>query len=166
MQHYEFEVVLVGISTITDELEEKLGAKCNDALLESCAGVVSLDFTRKAQTLQSAIDSAFEDIREAGYLPRLESVGHVKAVECMKKSILEEEDKRIMKAIVDIEPKVKTEPKTEEQELLVDLAEAAMGLLNACQIIRDAPKGGEPWEVLCDAEAELESVLDIYLGNV
>jgi len=165
MQHYEFEVVLVGISTITDELEEKLGAKCNDALLSSCAGVVSLDFIRKAQTFQSAIDSAFEDIREAGYLPRLESVGHVKAVECLKKSILEEEDKRIMKAIVD-KPKVKTEPKTEEQELLVDLAEAAMGLLNACQIIRESPKGGEPWEVLCDAEAELEMVLDRYLGNV
>ena len=56
--------------------------------------------------------------------------------------------------------------KNEEQELLVDLAEAAMGLLNACQIIRESPKGGEPWEVLCDAEAELEMVLDRYLGNV
>jgi hypothetical protein len=149
MQHYEFEVILAGISTITDDLEEKLGAKCNDALLESCAGVVSLTFTRTAKTLQLAIDSAFGDIKEAGYLPVL-AEGHLTAVEQTVKVLSESYSMT----------------KNEEQELLVDLAEAAMGLLNACQIIRESPKGGEPWEVLCDAEAELESVLDIYLGNV
>ncbi len=53
-----------------------------------------------------------------------------------------------------------------EQDLLQALAESVMDLLNACKVIRDAPSGGEPWEVLCDAEANVQKVLDKYLGNV
>ena len=68
MQHYEFEVILAGISAITDDLEEKLLEKCNDALLESCAGVVSLTFNRKAKTFRLAEHSALRDIKEAGYI--------------------------------------------------------------------------------------------------
>ncbi len=70
MKH-QFEIILVGIIDITDELEEKLLCKCNDALLNSCSGVVSLDFSREAETLELAIESAFNDVLEAGYTPKL-----------------------------------------------------------------------------------------------
>lgn len=158
MKH-KFEIILIGISAITDELEKKLSSKCNDALLSSCSGVVSLDFTRKAKTLESAIKSAFRDVREAGYLPMLGSAEYNETILHLRNSILEEEDKRIMRAISD-------QTKVKDQELMKTLAEAVMGLMNACQVIREAPKGGEPWEVLCDAEDKVQKVLDVYLGNV
>lgn len=77
MKH-QFAIILIGIRDITDELEEKLLCKCNDALLSSCYGVVYLDFSREAKILELAIESAFNDIREAGYTPVLdEYLGNV-----------------------------------------------------------------------------------------
>lgn len=67
MQTFSFTVVL-DATKITDEMAEDLyGGGCNDALLASQGDEVTLDFDREAEDEQSAIDSAIEDIRKAGY---------------------------------------------------------------------------------------------------
>ena len=68
MKEHEFTVILSDISEITDEAANALyAAGCDDGSPGSCDGVVCVDFHRDAGTLEEAIQSAFADIRRAGF---------------------------------------------------------------------------------------------------
>jgi len=70
MQIFSFTIVLDEIN-ISDEMANDLyGGGCDDALLARQGGEVTLDFDREAEDEQSAIDSAIEDVRKAGYKVR------------------------------------------------------------------------------------------------
>lgn len=65
---YDFTLVLSNVKELTDELAERLfAAGCDDATPSSTAGVVSIDFSREAADLESAIRSAIADTSAAGF---------------------------------------------------------------------------------------------------
>jgi hypothetical protein len=68
MDRYSFTVEVAGISA-TDEnrYEERLyAAGCDDALIAVVDGVVFLDFDREAPSYEKAVESATNDVAEAG----------------------------------------------------------------------------------------------------
>jgi hypothetical protein len=72
---FSFTLVLDGIKEITDELESAiLDAGCDDALLSSCDGVVSLDFDRQASSMMEAITSAVRAVEQCGLDIRVRKV--------------------------------------------------------------------------------------------
>jgi hypothetical protein len=65
MPTYDFKLILDG-SEATEEMAEALyGAGCDDALLGSSCGVITLDFAREAPSLREAIATALADVRRA-----------------------------------------------------------------------------------------------------
>ena len=75
MEKYEFQVILAGVSEITDEISQALyEAGCDDGTPFSSEGVAAVGFTREAASLDDAIHSAIADIARAGYrVERVES---------------------------------------------------------------------------------------------
>ena len=66
MRYFQFDVVLAGISEISDDLAEALfEAGCDDGTPCSSEGVAWIGFTREADSLESAIRSAVADVHKA-----------------------------------------------------------------------------------------------------
>ena len=67
MAPYDFTLVLSIPTELTDEFAERLfEAGCDDSTPSSSEGVVSIDFTREATDLESAIRSAIADVSATG----------------------------------------------------------------------------------------------------
>jgi hypothetical protein len=67
MNLYEFTLVLAKGTEFSAELADRLfEAGCDDGSPGSCCGVVSIDFHREADCLESAIRSAVADVQKAG----------------------------------------------------------------------------------------------------
>ena len=67
MRIYDFTLILSSGTELTEELGEALFvAGCDDGSPGSCAGVVTIDFHREAETLEAAIRSAIADVQKAG----------------------------------------------------------------------------------------------------
>ena len=66
MRFYQFDVVLAGLSEISDELADELfAAGCDDGTACSSEGVAWIGFTREADSLEAAIRSAVADVQKA-----------------------------------------------------------------------------------------------------
>jgi hypothetical protein len=67
MKFYDFDVILAGLSEISDELAERLfGAGCDDGTPCSSEGQAWIGFRRQAESLEAAIRSAIADVQKAG----------------------------------------------------------------------------------------------------
>jgi hypothetical protein len=67
MAKYDFTLVLAGDLELTDELSDRLyAAGCDDGSPGMSQGVVSVDFHREGDSLQSAIRSAIANVNAAG----------------------------------------------------------------------------------------------------
>jgi len=75
MEKYEFQVILAGVSEMTDEISHALyEAGCADGMPFSSEGIAAVGFTREATSLDEAIRSAIAAIGRAGYaVNRVES---------------------------------------------------------------------------------------------
>jgi len=68
MNKYEFTLLLKGSPELTEEIADELfAAGCDDGTPGTCNGVFSIDFHRKAPSLEEAIRSAIADVKSAGY---------------------------------------------------------------------------------------------------
>ena len=68
MKTYWFHVFLSGIDEMTDEIADALfEAGCDDGTPSSSQGVAQIYFAREADSLESAICSAVDEIRKAGF---------------------------------------------------------------------------------------------------
>ena len=68
MSKYEFSLVLKGPLDLTEEFADKLFAcGCDDGSPGTCNGVFSVDFHREASSLEAAINSAIQNVRDAGH---------------------------------------------------------------------------------------------------
>ncbi len=68
MNKYEFRVILDGSLEMTEEIcDELFEAGCDDGTPGICEGVFSIDFHREGKSLESAIQSAIKDVKDAGY---------------------------------------------------------------------------------------------------
>ena len=64
---YDFTLILRGVAELDDELADKLfEAGCDDATPSSSNGKVSVDFSRDAADLESAIRAAIANVTAAG----------------------------------------------------------------------------------------------------
>jgi hypothetical protein len=83
MRKFEFEVILAGDTDMTEELADRLfESGCDDGLPGISCGVPCIDFTREADSLESAIRSAIADLQKAGCVAaevRLEAEAFVAA---------------------------------------------------------------------------------------
>lgn len=62
MSIYDFTLILSKPNELTDEFTERLfSAGCDDSTPSSCDGVLSVDFSREASDLESAIRSAISN---------------------------------------------------------------------------------------------------------
>jgi hypothetical protein len=67
MTTYDFMLILSAPTELTEEFANKLfAAGCDDATPSSSAGTLSIDFTRDATDLESAIRSAISNVSAAG----------------------------------------------------------------------------------------------------
>lgn len=68
MKFYEFSLLLSGEVEITEDLANRLfEAGCDDATPSSVGSSAEIDFTREAETLEKAIQSAIADVTSAGF---------------------------------------------------------------------------------------------------
>jgi hypothetical protein len=69
MAVFEFQVVLSGVDTMTDEIADALfTAGCDDATPYSAEGIAAVGFSREAATLEEAARSAIADVNRAGFV--------------------------------------------------------------------------------------------------
>ena len=67
MNTYDFTLVLKGSAPLDEDFVDKLfAAGCDDGTPSSSTGIVSIDFSRQATDLESAIRSAIADATVAG----------------------------------------------------------------------------------------------------
>jgi hypothetical protein len=67
MATYDFTLILSGPTELTEGFAEQLfAAGCDDGTPSSSAGTLSIDFTRDADDLESAIRSAVSNVSTAG----------------------------------------------------------------------------------------------------
>ncbi|MBI1904442.1 MAG: hypothetical protein HYS13_25380 [Planctomycetia bacterium] len=67
MKTYDFTLVLSGVTELTDELADRLfEAGCDDGSPGSCNRVVTIDFHRRAASLEAALRAAITSVRTAG----------------------------------------------------------------------------------------------------
>ena len=66
MNTYEFTLVLPDVD---DETADAIYGKCRDSSLGKASGTTYAAFDREAESLESAIDSAVEDLRSVGVEP-------------------------------------------------------------------------------------------------
>ena len=68
MSKYEFSLVLKGPVELTEELADTLLEHgCDDGTPGMCDGVFTIDFHREAESLEAAINSAIQNVRDAGH---------------------------------------------------------------------------------------------------
>ena len=68
MKTYEFDIILIGVSEVTDEQADVLfAAGCDDGTPVSSNGTAWIHFDREAPSLEEAIQSAVMQIRSAGF---------------------------------------------------------------------------------------------------
>jgi len=68
MKKYDFTLVLSGSLELTEDIADALfEAGCDDGTPGTCNGLFSIDFHRKANSLEQAIRSAIGDVRSAGF---------------------------------------------------------------------------------------------------
>jgi len=68
MVKYEFTLILKGTPELTEETADRLfESGCDDGSPGTCDGVFSIDFHRKSNTLEEAINSAIANVKAAGY---------------------------------------------------------------------------------------------------
>ncbi len=68
MSKYEFSLVLKGPLELTEEIADKLfQCGCDDGTPGACNGVFSIDFHREDLSFESAINSAIQNVRDAGH---------------------------------------------------------------------------------------------------
>ena len=83
MRKFEFEVILADGTEMTEGLADRLfEAGCDDGLPGMSCGVPCIDFSREADSLESAIRSAIADLQKAGCVAaevRLEAEAFVAA---------------------------------------------------------------------------------------
>lgn len=75
MPTFDFQVVLAGVDTMTEEIADALyEAGCDDGSPFSSEGVVAVGFSREAATIEEAARSAISDVNKAGFrVARVES---------------------------------------------------------------------------------------------
>ena len=67
METYEFTIIAAGVDPHADDFEARFyDAGCDDALVSFQKGHVLVDFAREAETIEDAITSAVENVRQAG----------------------------------------------------------------------------------------------------
>jgi hypothetical protein len=67
MSTYDFTLILSSPTELKEEFADKLfAAGCNDGTPSSSAGTLSIDFSRDATDLESAIRSAVSNVATAG----------------------------------------------------------------------------------------------------
>lgn len=67
METYEFTIIAAGVDPHADDFEARFyEAGCDDSLVSFQKGHVLIDFAREAETLEDAIASAVENVRQAG----------------------------------------------------------------------------------------------------
>ncbi len=67
MNKYEFSLILRGPLELTEEIADKLfECGCDDGTPGTCNGVFTVDFHREADSLEAAINSAIQNVRNAG----------------------------------------------------------------------------------------------------
>jgi hypothetical protein len=78
MTKYEFTLILRGDLELTDQISDELfAAGCEDGTPGTCNGIFSIDFHRRADSLEAAIHSAIASVRRAGYeVERVEIDAH------------------------------------------------------------------------------------------
>jgi hypothetical protein len=65
---YEFDIILIGVSEVTDEQADVLfAAGCDDGTPASSNGLAWIHFDREAPSLEEAIQSAVIQLRSAGF---------------------------------------------------------------------------------------------------
>jgi len=68
MKDFSFTIILANHTKASDDLANAtFEAGCDDATVSSCDGVVSLDFHRRADSLDGALRSAVGQLASAGY---------------------------------------------------------------------------------------------------
>lgn len=68
MAVFEFQVILAGVTTMSDELADSLfRAGCDDGTPFSSQGIAAVGFSREAETLEEAVRSAIADVNKAGF---------------------------------------------------------------------------------------------------
>lgn len=68
MTKYEFTLILKGPVELTEDIADRLfEAGCDDGTPGTCNGIFSIDFHREGQSLETAIRSAIENVKTAGY---------------------------------------------------------------------------------------------------
>ena len=68
MPKYEFTLILKGSLELTEDVADALfDAGCDDGTAGTCEGIFSIDFHRKAESLEEAIRSAIANVKAAGY---------------------------------------------------------------------------------------------------
>jgi len=68
MTIYQFNLILEGSHELTEDMADALfAAGCDDATPGVSNGVFTIDFDRKAESLEAAIHSAVRDVKRAGY---------------------------------------------------------------------------------------------------
>lgn len=66
-REYDFALIVGGVPTITSQVEDALfNAGCDDATLSMQYGLLYIEFSRPANSLQDAITSAIRNVRDAG----------------------------------------------------------------------------------------------------
>ena len=69
MPTYDFQLVLANVKEITEETADALyDAGCDDGTPFSSQGVVSVGFSREANSLEEAIRSAIANVNKAGFV--------------------------------------------------------------------------------------------------
>ncbi|MGD0896524.1 MAG: hypothetical protein ABR915_01730 [Thermoguttaceae bacterium] len=67
MTTFDFELVLSPGTVLTDDMAEALfESGCDDGTVGACNQTVSILFSRRAESLESAIRSAVADVQKAG----------------------------------------------------------------------------------------------------
>jgi hypothetical protein len=68
MPAFDFQLVLSGISAMTEEIADSLyEAGCDDGTPFSSQGMAAVGFTREAADLEEAVRSAIADVNKAGF---------------------------------------------------------------------------------------------------
>ncbi len=68
MKTYEFDILLKGVTEVTDDLADALFAHgCDDGTPTSSNGLAWIHFDREAPSLEAAIHSAVTQVRSAGF---------------------------------------------------------------------------------------------------
>ena len=67
MSKYEFSLVLKGPLDLSEEIADKLfECGCDDGTPGTCNSVFTIEFHREADSLEAAINSAIQNVRDAG----------------------------------------------------------------------------------------------------